>query len=160
LLPVPGSEVQLAWLSLFNGAAQGFEDGVRSFAHDAPEFAATRFDLARFLAARGQSEAAAAELESALAVSPSTAGFDRLARLHWQAGRSAETLALFARALALYPASPDLWFNQGVVLGLLGRVDEAAASFRRVLELAPDRSDARENLAGILEASGRGAEAR
>lgn len=160
LLPVPGSGVQHAWLSLLTGSPQGFENGIRSVAPDAPEFAATRFDLARFLAARGKSEAAATELETALAASPSAAGFDRLARLHWQAGRATETLVLFERALALYPANPDLWFNQGVVLGLLGRGDEAATSFRRVLELAPERSDARENLAGILEASGPGTEAR
>lgn len=157
LLPVAGNELQLAWLALFAGAPQEYERGIRAALagqdDGAPGSAALRFDLARFLAARGRDAEAASELESALSVSPSAAGYDRLARLHWQAGRTAETLAAFARALAAYPENADLWFNQGVALGLLGRTAEAAAAFRRVLELDPDRVDARENLAALPRAT-------
>ncbi len=149
LLTVPENEMRLAWLALLAGEPQVFEQTVRAQAPGGPVGASMRYDLARFLAARGQGDAAVAELESALGVSASAAGFDRLARLHWQAGRTDEALAVFARALELYPENPDLWFNHGIVLGLLGRLDEAATAFERVLELAPGRTDARENLAGI-----------
>jgi tetratricopeptide (TPR) repeat protein len=153
LLWQPRDEEQLAWLALFAGAPEGFEQGLRARAAAAAEPAGLRYDLARYLAARGRGEEAVAELEAALSVSPSASAYDRLARLHFQAGRSAEALAAFRRALEDFPDNPDLWFNQGVVLGLVGRVEEAAAAFRRVLELDPGRVDARENLEGLRAAS-------
>jgi len=149
LLPTPGNELELVWLALFTGAPQDFEDGVRALASGTSEFASMRFDLARFLAARGRDRDAASELEAALAVSPSAAGYDRLARLHFEAGRADEALAVFERALGTFPDNADLVYNRGVALGMLGRKDEAAAAFRRVLELDPGRVDARENLEGL-----------
>ena len=45
--------------------------------------------------------------------------------------------------------NPDLLYNQGVAQATVGRLEDARASFRRVLELAPDRRDARENLESL-----------
>lgn len=154
LLPVVQNELQQAWLALLADAPADFERGIRAVvAAAAPGSAALRFDLARYLAARGRDAEAATELEAALSESPSAAGYDRLARLHWVAGRTDQALAVFARALATYPENADLWFNQGVAQGLLERSAEAAASFRRVLELDPGRVDARENLDALPTSS-------
>lgn len=149
------SAIQLAWFALFAGEGDGFEQGLRELAAEAVDPGPLHYDLARFLAARGRGETAVAELEAALAASPSAAGFDRLARLHFQAGREAETLAVFERALAAFPDNPDLWFNRAVVLGLLDRPRDAEAAFERVLELDPGRVDARENLEGLRNLLGR-----
>lgn len=156
LLPVVQNQLQQAWLALLADAPADFERGIRAVvvATAGPGSAALRFDLARFLAARGRDVDAAAELEAALSVSPSAAGYDVLARLHWQAGRTDQALAVFARALAAYPENADLWFNQGVAQGLLERSAEAAASFRRVLEIDPGRIDARENLDALPTSPG------
>lgn len=160
LLPVPQGELQLAWFQLFAGSQTGFEAEIRSALAAAEDPAPLHFDLGRFLEARGRSAEAAPEYEAALAAKPSAGGFDRLARLHFDAGRGEETLAVFARALVAFPENPDLHFNHGVVLALLDRPEDAIRAFRRVTELDPSRLDALENLAGLLSRTGREEEAR
>ena len=59
---------------------------------------------------------------------------------------------------------PGQWFDDagggGVALGVLDRRAEAVEAFRKVTELAPERLDALENLAGLLQSLGRVDEAR
>jgi polyferredoxin len=160
LLSVLESEIQLAWLHLLAGSPGGFEQGLRSAAARAADPSPLHYDLGRFLEARGRSAEAALQYEAALAAHASAPLYDRLARLHWAGGRPEEALALFARARAAFPASPDLGFNHGVALALLGRAGEAIEAFREVLELDPGRVDALENLAGLLAQTGQVEEAR
>jgi tetratricopeptide (TPR) repeat protein len=161
VLPSPQDELQLAWLQLFTGAPAGFEEHIRSAAAaQAASSSSLHYDLGRFLAVRNRTDEAAAAFEAALAAHPSAAVYDRLARLHFEAGRSAEALAVFERALASFPESPDLHFNRGVLLALLGRAEQALTSFQRTLQLDAGRVDARENLVGLLVRMGRHEEAR
>jgi len=160
LLRPPEQRLQLAWLALLAGSEEDFERELAAVAGSVADPAALHYDLARFHEARGRPERAAAELEAALAARPSAAAFDRLARLHFGAGRGEEALATFERALQAFPDSADLHFNRGVVLGVLSRRGEAVEAFRKVSELAPERLDALENLAGLLESLGRVEEAR
>lgn len=55
-----------------------------------------------------------------------------------KAGRWAEALACYDRALALNPWLPAVWGNRGVVLRELGRTEEALASYERVLGMVPE----------------------
>jgi tetratricopeptide (TPR) repeat protein/NAD-dependent dihydropyrimidine dehydrogenase PreA subunit len=153
LLRVPRNELHAAWFLLMNGSPAGFEDSLRAMTAAARGGASLRYDLARFLLARGRASEAAVELESALDVSPRAEEFDRLARIYLDARLQDRALAVFERGLTAFPENPDLHFNSGVLLGLGGRYVEAAAAFSRVLELDPERIDARENIAG-LRASG------
>lgn len=52
------------------------------------------------------------------------------------------------------PANPDAWFVLGRALAHLDRPMEAAAAYRRALELAPDDLSARFNLANLLARTG------
>jgi len=160
LLPWLQNDVQGAWLALFAGEPERFESELRSLAERAPDAGALHYDLARFLAVRGELDRAAEELGASLAARPSAPVFDRLARLQWELGRPDQALETFRSAREAFPDNPDLAFNQGVLFGFVGQDEAAAEAFRAVLALAPDRRDARENLAGILQAQGRLDEAR
>jgi tetratricopeptide (TPR) repeat protein len=52
-------------------------------------------------------------------------------------------------ALALAPDNARAYYQRGWALGMLGRLREAHASFRRLLELEPNNEDARSALARI-----------
>jgi len=160
LLDTEQNELQLAWFELFRGSPADFEAALRSAIEVARDPGPLHFDLGRFLEARGRLDDAGREYEATLAAQPSASVFDRLARLRFQAGGREDALAVFARALEVFPDNADLHFNHGVLLGLLERPEEAITAFRRVLELAPGRTDALENLAGLLSATGREEEAR
>jgi tetratricopeptide (TPR) repeat protein len=148
------TELERTWLALATGAGTEFEQALLDVPPDDAGYAAARFDLGRYRAARGDEAGAVTAFEQALAASPSASGYDLLARLHFQAGRVDETLSVFRTALERFPENADLWFNQGVVLGLVGKLPEAERAFERVLELAPERVDARENLAGLRASAG------
>jgi polyferredoxin len=152
--------LRLAWLELFAGEESRFQGELEAALERAPDPAALHYDLARFHEARGRLDEALRSLEEALEARATPAAFDRLARLHFEAGRGDEALAVFDRALSAFPDQDDLHFNRGVVLGLLNRREEALEAFRKVTELAPERLDAWENLAGVLVSLGRVAEAR
>jgi tetratricopeptide (TPR) repeat protein/ferredoxin len=160
LLTRPEDRQRRAWLALFAGAPAEFEAELEAALAAGDEPATVAYDLARFREARGRTDEAVAGYEASLAARPSASAFDRLARLHFAAGRSKETLSVFRRALEAFPTNADLVFNEAVVLGLLDRRDEAIAAFRAVLDLDPGRVDALENLAGLLEQAGRIEEAR
>jgi tetratricopeptide (TPR) repeat protein len=59
-------------------------------------------------------------------------------------------LTCWERAVELEPKFHDARFHIGVAHGMLGRLDEAAASYRTVLESAPGHVKAAVNLAGLL----------
>ena len=72
---------------------------------------------------------------------PSEAG-----RVLLAAGRPAEALAEFGRALALAPRDPRCFNNRGAALRALGQTDAARQDFERALALDPCLAEARENL--------------
>ena len=52
-------------------------------------------------------------------------------------GREEDALRLYDEAERLYPGLPDVYYNAGVSLQKLGRIDEAAGKYRRALDLDP-----------------------
>ena len=51
--------------------------------------------------------------------------------------RATEAVKAFDAALAFEPDAVDSWINRGVALRELDRLEEAEASYRRALDLAP-----------------------
>lgn len=75
-----------------------------------------------------------------------------------QAGRPAEAVGFYQRAVALAPGVAALHHNLGGALRTLGRHEEALAAFRRAVALAPSPGSLT-NLGNTLLALGRAAEA-
>ncbi len=73
-----------------------------------------------------------------------------LARVESERGHLPAALAALDQSLAAYPSFVAAWLERGVVLGRLGRIEEAAASFRRAVEYGPLHPMAHLNL-GIAE---------
>jgi choline-sulfatase len=99
---------------------------------------------------RGEFEIARRCYEASLASGASSdAVFLNLALAVRRLGRSNEALSVLERGLAAFPRSPDLHYRTGRMLQDIGRRAEAEASYRRALELAPERRDAAEALARL-----------
>lgn len=64
----------------------------------------------------------------------------------------------YRRAVELAPDRADVHFSRAVVLESQGRLEEAAASYRRVLELEPVHPRARGQLAAMLNGLAKGAQ--
>ena len=71
-------------------------------------------------------------------------------------GDSAASLAYFDKALVWQPRYAPTWFNRGIVLQVLGRHDEAIASYTKTLELDPGHSQALTNRTALLRGKGEG----
>lgn len=63
----------------------------------------------------------------------------------------AEAEKCFQSALQLSPRRPDTYFNLGVAMKELGRLEESITMYRRAIELKPDYADAHNNLGMILK---------
>jgi tetratricopeptide (TPR) repeat protein len=48
----------------------------------------------------------------------------------------------FERATGIDPDYADAWYNKGIALGKLGRLEEALTAFERVIEIDPHHADA------------------
>ena len=149
LLSTRKNRIELAWFHLLAGQPGAFERHLREAAA-APKAHHLQLDLGQFYEARGRIDEAITAYEASLDRETSPKIFDRLARLLWTSGRAEEALDVYRRAVEWNPDNPDLVFNLGVSQFALARVDDAVASFRRVLELDPGRVDAQENLADLL----------
>lgn len=83
--------------------------------------------------------------------------FDRIVReavaLH-EAGQCEQALQLYDDAVSRWPSLALLWNNRGTTLLELARHAEAAESYRRALQLAPELHDARVALASCLQSLG------
>ncbi len=80
-------------------------------------------------------------------------------KLAGDAGRDADALAAFDRAIAVWPAYIPAYQEKGVVLGRMGRYAEAEDAFRETLRRSPAYDAAHYNLALVLRRQGRAAEA-
>jgi len=68
-----------------------------------------------------------------------------------QAGRNEAAVELIGKAIALHGRAPAFHNNQGNALKALGRLDEAAASYKRALTYKPDHVEAHYNLGIVLQ---------
>jgi tetratricopeptide (TPR) repeat protein len=66
---------------------------------------------------------------------------------HSHAGRFAESIALFERALKFKPLHAEAHNNLGSALAMLGRIDDAMAHYERALALKPNSAGIYNNLA-------------
>ena len=73
--------------------------------------------------------------------------------------KPAEALVEIERGLKGNPDDSSLYNLRGLALGSLGRLDEAEASFRKVIRLQPQAAIGYGNLAALFEERGRSAEA-
>jgi protein O-GlcNAc transferase len=107
--------------------------------------------LGRVLEREGRTDEAVGYYERAIALMPeNTVAYVYLGDLHARSGRLSQAEALFARATQCAVGDLDeAWLNLGSVQLDLGRVADAAASFRRALEINPAYHAAREALARI-----------
>lgn len=76
-----------------------------------------------------------------------------------QQGNPVEGERLIAEALRVKPDAAMMWSNHGNALSMLGRNDEAIASYGRALALAPGLIQAHYSRCGLLNSMGRAAEA-
>ena len=93
--------------------------------------------------------------EQALALAPNLEdAYLNLGAMLDASHRYADLLRLCDAGLQHCPDSPLLHFNRGVALDHLERVDEAATSYERSLELDPSLADAHFNLARLHQEAG------
>jgi Tfp pilus assembly protein PilF len=112
------------------------------------------YRLGSLLAKRGDTEAARAAFERALALQPDLAeASNDLGTLLAQAGQLDAAIDLFRKALAATPEYPDALNNLGYALLLTGRDQEARALYEKALALQPDFPEALNNL-GLLVGRG------
>ena len=112
------------------------------------------YQLAEREAALGQVAEARAHLREVLAMLPNNLrSRAKLAEIELLYGEVAAAENLFAELIAEKPRRSYL-SNRGLALFLLGRLDEAADSFRGALALAPGHPAATLNLADLLAARG------
>lgn len=113
-----------------------------------PRNAESLLNLAAIQRAEGRTADAERLIERALAVDPSSIGaLSQLAELKRDEGDLPEAVRLFEEALAIDDSLPFLHLGYGDVLQRAGRLDDAEAAFRMVLQLEPDSFKARYNLA-------------
>ncbi|MBN1605206.1 MAG: tetratricopeptide repeat protein [Polyangiaceae bacterium] len=76
-----------------------------------------------------------------------------------RAGRTAEALSHFQKALALNPDSVEVHNNIGLLLSDMGRVQEAFSHYQQALKRRPDHAKTRNNIANLLIKMGQPTEA-
>lgn len=59
-------------------------------------------------------------------------------------------IASYGKALAIKPDKNEAWYNRGIALGKLGRLEEAISSFDKALEFKPDLDQAWNNRGSTL----------
>ena len=102
-----------------------------------------RIQLARALPA----EAALGQLEIAALIDPRASMVPaEKGRIQLQSNRPDLAIAAFGQAIALDPASPQLWNNLGGAFELMGQTAAARRAFQRALNLDPCYPDARRNI--------------
>jgi tetratricopeptide (TPR) repeat protein len=100
-------------------------------------------DRARALVALSRPDEALAALESATTLAPERAeGWLLKATLLRRLDKLAEAQAAIERAAALSPKEADIGLEAGVIAVLSGRDEAARASWRSVIDLAPDSPEA------------------
>ncbi|MEV8037502.1 tetratricopeptide repeat protein [Streptomyces sp. NPDC086182] len=107
------------------------------------------FNRAQVYTTVGRHDDAVADLTSVIDLFPEESdGYLERGNAHRCAGRAAEALADYDRAIARNPP-PEAYYNRAGLLSELGREQEALADYDTVLDLDPDHVDTLVNRAGI-----------
>jgi tetratricopeptide (TPR) repeat protein len=106
-------------------------------------------------AQKGQTDAAIAYLQQALAIAPQHfAALCNLGMMLTNLQHFEPALEQFDRALQVQPDSAQIWYSRGNVLLALQRSADACESYRRAVAIDPKLVEAHINLATILSALG------
>jgi len=101
---------------------------------------------------KGQLAEAASVCRKVLAENPKSAdALHLLGVIESQRNNSTAGIALLDRAAELQPANAQLFFNRGIVLRDLKRLEDAVASYDRALAIKPDFVEALQNRGGTLQ---------
>jgi tetratricopeptide (TPR) repeat protein len=105
----------------------------------------------------GKGDAAKKSFEHALKVDPDHApSLYNLGFIDYEAGQGEEALKRFRAAIQAKQGNyPEAEYNAGVVLGDLGRWEEAASLYRDLLKKDPSNQDAQANLDFVADSGGR-----
>jgi predicted O-linked N-acetylglucosamine transferase (SPINDLY family) len=143
-----------------SGRLDEAEAGYRAVLALAPGHADTLHLLGVIHYQKGDSQAAAELIASALKLNPDNApAHSNLGNALRRLGRAAEALAHYDRALELKPDYAEAFNNRGNALIDLSRPTEALASFDRALELRPVYAEAYKNRGLALKRLGQKEEA-
>ena len=128
----------------------------------APGFAAAHHGLGTLFERSGAPDRAIEHYRAALRADPDLPLHGRLGMLLGRSGALEEAATWFGEATRRRPQDPGGWFNLGVTLRQLGRLQVAEAALRQALALAPPpaRAGIAAPLAEVLDALGRQDEAR
>lgn len=109
-----------------------------------------RMNLSTIYRNMGDARAALAEADAALRLQPDAGlAHNERGMLLAATGDLAGATKAFARAAALEPQNPGVWFNLGLARKQTGDKPGAADAFRRALALKPDFDEARKLLADV-----------
>ena len=132
---------------LNRGDLEGAHYHFRNSSRLRPDLGETKNNLAIVLMRKGRVDEAIQTYQEALQASPEIHKIRaNLADAYLQAGRFAEARELYEQLLQLSPDNPMLLNKHGLTLFKLGDKEQAAAEFRRVLEIDPNFAEAAENL--------------
>lgn len=143
-------------------AGRRFEDAraaLQEALQISPDDTSALFNLALVELESGDTPAAIAGFERILSLAATRPGsvsdelrarsHASLANAYFRAGSYEDTEVAARAALELDPSVPSAWELIGLVQRRFGRLDEAAASFRRALELLPNEPRIVSNLAAV-----------
>jgi tetratricopeptide (TPR) repeat protein len=124
------------------------EDYLRKLLAEHVDSAPVEIQLGRVLAAEGKSDAAIAELQAGLKLSPGDDAAQRdLAELYTTAGKNGEAEAVYRGLLATHPSEAELHRRLGQALLRQKKFPEAQQEFITALKIEPDLGEAYGDLA-------------
>jgi tetratricopeptide (TPR) repeat protein len=151
----PGSLEALCGLARVYDWLGRFEEALAMYAKAAaaqPDFLEAHARMAVMLASLQRFDEALACQAKAAALNPDAAVTHQAMAeilLHRRDAKSAEeAVQYFRKALAINPGLASAWNDLGLVLRSMGKLDEAADCFRKLLELQPNSPAGYYNLAG------------
>lgn len=159
----PPRSVQRLYLAEFH-AQRGQRDQAREvlegLLREAPDYLPALRLLAQHWLAQGDPDTALDLTSRVLRIDPRNIEALLLQADIWRAqGKAEQALQRLEQLVRGFPQSPDLHFHHGRGLVSERRFDDAAAAFRRTMELQPDHVQARIALADSLLRRGEAAEA-
>lgn len=123
-----------------------------------PESASANYNLGAALARLGEFEEAEQYLRTALATQPDTRTLTGLGIVVWQRDRPDEAIGYLERAIAADAGNAAAYDRLGTIQVQQGRLEDAAATYRRLVRNRPSAAAHRE-LAAVLARLGRTDEA-
>ena len=119
-----------------------------------PSFDGARFDYANVLFRRQKGAEAMAQLEPLLRGQPNNPAYRNLmAACLALTGEYEQAIAGYRALLTTFEGQPRIWLNLGHALRTVRQPEEAAAAYKRAIELAPGLGEAYWSLANLKVAS-------